>query len=297
MQHTVQDAETWIGQDLVGVDDQPVGTIKDIYLDAATEQPEWLAVKTGRFGGVTFVPIAEATRHGEGLRVPYAASTIASAPSAKPDGQLTQDEEAQLYDHYGLVYGETRSGSGLPEYEDDPIEVPVERVAPVDHAPAPPVPPVQQTPPPPPPPAPEPEPEPVGRDVSGPTTDHAMTRSEEELHVGTAAVPAAKARLRKHIVTEQVQTTVPVQREEVRLEREPITEADADADAAMDGPPISEEEHEVVLHEEEVIVEKRAVPKERVRMDKQVVAGEQTVTDEIRKEQIEVDDAEHRRAG
>jgi uncharacterized protein (TIGR02271 family) len=89
------------------------------------------------------------------------------------------------------------------------------------------------------------------------------------------------------VVTEQVQKTVPVQREEVRLEREPIT--DANVGDAKDGPAISEEEHEVTLHEEEVVVEKRAVPKERVRMDKQTVTEDETVSEEVRKEQIEAE--------
>ena len=80
---------------------------------------------------------------------------------------------------------------------------------------------------------------------------------------------------------------VPVQREEVRVEREPIT--DANIDNATDGPAISEEEHEVTLHAEEPVVEKRAVPKERVRLEKDTVTDEQTVTDEVRKEQIETD--------
>ena len=128
---------------------------------------------------------------------------------------------------------------------------------------------------------------PVGHDTSGPTTDNAMTRSEEEIAVGKREVETGRARLRKYVVTEEVQTTVPVQREEVRLEREPIT--DGNAGAATDGPAISEEEHEVVLHEEEPVVEKRVVPKERVRLDKETVAEERTVTDEVRKEQIEAD--------
>jgi uncharacterized protein (TIGR02271 family) len=127
----------------------------------------------------------------------------------------------------------------------------------------------------------------VGRDVSGPTTDDAMTRSEEELRVGKSQRERGRARLRKYVVTEEVQQTVPVQREEVRVEREPIT--DANVDDAMEGPEISEEEHEVTLHEEEVVTEKRAVPKERVRMSKDKVTGEETVSDEIRKEQIEVE--------
>ena len=63
----------------------------------------------------------------------------------------------------------------------------------------------------------------VGRDTSGPTTDDAMTRSEEELRVGKASRESGRARLRNYVVTEQVQQTVPMQREEVRIEREPFT--------------------------------------------------------------------------
>jgi uncharacterized protein (TIGR02271 family) len=118
-------------------------------------------------------------------------------------------------------------------------------------------------------------------------TDDAMTRSEEELTVGKTQREAGRARLRKYVVTEEVQQTVPVQREEVRVEREPIT--DANAGDAMDGPAISDEEHEIVLHEEQVVTEKRAVPKERVRLDKDVVTDEQTVSEEVRKERIDVD--------
>jgi uncharacterized protein (TIGR02271 family) len=126
-----------------------------------------------------------------------------------------------------------------------------------------------------------------GGDVSGPTTDDAMTRSEEELRVGTAERERGRARLRKYVVTEEVQQTVPVRREEVRVEREPIT--DANVDQALDGPEISEEEHEVVLHEEEPVVEKRAVPKERVRMGKETRTDEAQVSEEVRKERIEAD--------
>ena len=116
-----------------------------------------------------------------------------------------------------------------------------------------------------------------GYDTSGPTTDDAMTRSEEELRVGVAQRERGRARLRKYVVTEQVEQTVPVQREEVRIEREPIT--DANVDKAVSGPEISDEEHEVVLHEEEVVTEKRAVPKERVRMTKDTVTEQETVSE------------------
>jgi uncharacterized protein (TIGR02271 family) len=133
----------------------------------------------------------------------------------------------------------------------------------------------------------------LGMEAAGAGTDDAMTRSEEELRVGTAQRERGRVRLRKYVTTEQRQVTVPVEREEVRVEREPIT--DANIDAAMAGPAISEEEHEVILHEEEPVVEKRTVPKERVRLGKEAVTEEQQVTEEVRKEQIDIDDERRRR--
>jgi uncharacterized protein (TIGR02271 family) len=115
-----------------------------------------------------------------------------------------------------------------------------------------------------------------------------MTRSEEELRVGTTQRERGRVRLRKYVTTEQVQQTVPVQRERVRVEREPIT--DANLDAATSGPEISEAEHEVVLREEEPVVEKRVVPRERMRLDKDTVTDQERVAEEVRKEQIEVQD-------
>ena len=115
-----------------------------------------------------------------------------------------------------------------------------------------------------------------------------MTRSEEELHVGTTARETGRVRLRKYIVTENVTQTVPVKREEVRLEREPIT--DANRDTATAGADLSEEEHEVVLHEEQVDVSKTVVPKERVALGADTVTDEREVSEEVRKEQIEMID-------
>jgi uncharacterized protein (TIGR02271 family) len=132
----------------------------------------------------------------------------------------------------------------------------------------------------------------VGQDTSGPTTDDAMTRSEEELRVGTAQREQGRVRLRKYVTTEQVEQTVPVRRERVRVEREPIT--DANRDAATSGPELSEEEHEVILREEEPVVEKRVVPRERVRLDKDTVTDEERVVEQVRKEQVEVQDEDGR---
>jgi uncharacterized protein (TIGR02271 family) len=249
MTHTESAVAEWRGRNAVDSDGDKIGSIDEIYMDTQTGNPEWLAVKTGMFGSkVSFVPIAEASDADGDVRVPYDKQQVKEAPTAEADGQLSQEEEAALYSHYGLDYSEAHSDSGLPEGQDR---------------------------------------EAVGRDTSGPTTDDAMTRSEEELRVGKTQRESGRARLRKYVVTEQVQQTVPVQREEVRIEREPIT--DANVGDAKAGPAISEEEHEVVLHEEEVVTEKRAVPKERVRLDKETVTEDQTVTEEVRKEQIEAE--------
>ena len=250
----VTEAYDWQGRQIVDVDGDKVGTIEALFRDEHTEQPEWAAVKTGLFGTkLTFVPIESAEPTGEAVRVPFSKDQIKDAPKIDDsDGELSQQEEAELYEHYGMGYGETRSDSGLPEGDPGGGN----RGA-------------------------------VGRDVSGPTTDDAMTRSEEELRVGTADRERGRARLRKYVVTEEVQQTVPVRREEVRVEREPVT--DANVDQALDGSEISEEEHEVVLHEEEPVVEKRTVPKERVRMEKDAVTDEAEISEEVRKERIEAE--------
>jgi len=253
---TVRD---WQGRTMVDPAGGKLGTITDIYLDDETGQPERATVTTGLFGTkATFVALAQTQATGDSVQVPYDQDQVKDAPNMQPDGQLSQDDEAELYRHYGLDYSAHRSDSGLPAGTVDDIQ--------------------DDT---------------VGRDVSGPTTNDAMTRSEEELHVGTQTRERSLARLRKFVTTEQQQVTVPVQREEVRVEREPIT--DANLDAATSGPAISEEEHEVILHEDTPVVEKRVVPRERVRLDEETVTEQRQVGDEVRKEQIEVDDQDQLR--
>ena len=123
--------------------------------------------------------------------------------------------------------------------------------------------------------------------TSGTATDEAMTVSEERLRVGTEKRERGRARLRKYVVTENVTKTVPVRHEEVRVEREPIT--DANVGAAKSGPDIGEEEHEVVLREERPVVEKDVVPTERVRLTKETSTHDETVSGEVRKEQVDTD--------
>ncbi|MET9190514.1 YsnF/AvaK domain-containing protein, partial [Streptomyces tendae] len=117
--------------------------------------------------------------------------------------------------------------------------------------------------------------------------DQAMTRSEEQMHIGVERHESGRARLRKYVVTEEVQQTVPVTHEEVRVVREPIT--DANRDEAMAGPEISEAEHEVTLHAERPVVETETVPVERVRMTTEELTENETVRGQVRKERIEAE--------
>jgi len=297
MATTREDVLSWRGQDMVDNDGDKIGKIDEIYLDQETNEPEWAVVTTGLFGTKqTFVPIADATSTGDGVRLPYEKAQVKDAPKIDPDGKLSQDEERQLYQHYGRDWGnswdtrgtdtdtmttgttttgETREGGGL-ESDRDTLATDRDTTTTgrtdrdfTGEAGGP------------------------GHDTSGPNTDDAITRSEEELRVGTTEREAGRVRLRKYVVEDEVTETVPVRREEVRVEREPIT--DANVGDAMDGPAISEEEHEVVLHEEQAVAEKRAVPKERIRLEKDVETTDETVSDTVRSERVDVDDDQTRR--
>ena len=256
---------------VLSADGDKIGSVGQVYADDADGQPTWVTVKTGLFGtSESFVPLQRARLEGDDIVVPYTKDQVKDAPRVDTDGHLEPTEEDRLYDHYGIgggtqAYTDTTAGrdtdyagtgtaGGFAAADD--------RVAGDDRGT-------------------------VGRDTSGPTTDDAMTRSEERLHVGTEREAAGRARLRKYVTTENVTKTVPVQREEVRIEREPIT--DANRGAAMSGPDISDEEHEVTLHEERPVIEKETVPVERVRLDKDTVTDQVTVDEEVRKERIETD--------
>ena len=234
------------GGDVRTTSGDKIGSIGQIYVDESTGEPSWVTVRTGLFGmSESFVPLEGATDNGKDIMVNYDKDTVKDAPRIDADRQLSPDEEETLYAHYGMT-----SGSGYRDRDKD-----------------------------------------RGRDgdkkghTSGTKTDEAMTVSEERLRVGTEKRESGRAQLRKYVVTENVTQTVPVSHEEVRVEREPIT--DANVGAAKSGPDISEEEHEVVLREERPVVEKDVVPTERVRLNKKTSTHDETVSGEVRKEQVD----------
>ena len=262
---TTQDVQELLanGGTVTEQDGSKIGDIGQVFLDDQTSEPEWVTVKTGMFGGAeSFIPLADATTSGSEIRVPFDKSKVKDAPRVEDsEGHLSPDEETELYRYYGMTYDDSSSADGVADagttsWADNGQD---------DHT-------TQGT---------------VGRDTSGPTTDDAMTRSEEQVHIGTEKVSSGKVRLRKYVVTENVTKTVPVSREEVRVEREPIT--DANRGDAVSGGDLTSEEHEVELTEERVVVDKDVVPVERVKLNKDTVTEEQQVSEEVRKEQIETD--------
>ena len=138
------------------------------------------------------MPLANATREQDEIRVAYDKNRLKDAPSLEPGRELSRDEEARLYQYYGLDYPEPRPDTG-PTYgraSGEPPEPPTPDNADVD-----------------------------ARSAGG--TDDAMTRSEEEVRVDTERRPRERVRLKKYVITEHKTITIPVQREQIRLEREP----------------------------------------------------------------------------
>src|SRR5215212_6162191 len=285
--------QTLIGGTAYTNDGDKIGSIGTVYLDNASGEPAWVTVKTGLFGSnESFVPLDQAEQTGDGIRVPYDKDRVKNAPNIETDRELSEQEEDQLYSYYGLGgsagsaegYASGTTGTTVTERTEDSdrgwgagesgyqtastgtdTDMTTTGTATTGDYTT----------------------RAEGYDTSGPTTDDAMTRSEERVRAGTEKVEAGRARLRKYVVTEQQQVNVPVTREEVRVEREPIT--DGNVGQAMDGPALSEEEHEVVLSEERPVVTTEAVPVERVRLSKDQVQDEQSVTADVRKEVIETE--------
>ena len=277
---TEQNAREVIGTTAYSADGDKLGKVGQLFLDDQTGRPEFVTVNTGLFGTKeTFIPVSDASFSGDRLTLPFAKDKVKDAPNVDAEGgHLDEAEEQRLYQYYGMSYDKSTTDTGYAGGVAGGVDTDRDGVADNDragfvdndrdgvrdnvHATE-------------------------GYDTSGPTTDDAMTRSEESLHVGTTQREAGRVRLRKYVTTEQETHTVPVSKERAVVEREPIT--DANIGDATAGPDLSDEEHEVVLNEEQVVVDKTVTPVERVRLGTETVTEQQTVTEEVRKEHIETD--------
>ncbi|NBH04317.1 PRC and DUF2382 domain-containing protein [Amycolatopsis sp. SID8362] len=268
-----------------------LGKVGTVYLADSTHQPEWITVKTGLFGTKeSFVPLSGAHTDKDGVHVQVDKDAVSDAPRIDADGHLSPEESTQLYQHYGLPVPRTSPDGRMGDRSQgrDPAmggtgrgKAGTDAAGQGKH----------------------------GMDAGGrgkPGMDTAgqgkhgmdtagrgkagegMIRSEERLNVGTEQVETGHVRLRKYVVTEDEQVTVPVRHEEVRVEREPITSAEGEVE-------IGEAEQDVTLHAEKPVVRKETVPVERVRLRTESVTDEETVTGKVRKEQFEVTDDEGKR--
>ena len=119
---SIDTVQSWQGRTMVDPAGDKLGTIDAIYLDNETGQPEWATVTSGMFTAKTaFVPLAQAQDTGDIVQVPYDKQQVTDAPRMEADGSLSQDDEAELYRHYGLEYSEHRADGGLRGRRHDPL--------------------------------------------------------------------------------------------------------------------------------------------------------------------------------
>lgn len=180
----------WRGRTVRDPDGEQIGKLGDLYLDGESDLPAWGSVRTGLFGrNESLVPLdrVEETEDGD-LCVPFAKQEVVDAPHVDPDVALEPDDEVALRRHYGG--GEAMGDQEAARDEDEEAARDEDQGG-------------------------------TREGERGPE----MIRSEEELQTGTTPMqPRERVRIRKVLVTDQVKRTVPVRREEVRLDTDPPRE-------------------------------------------------------------------------
>ncbi|TDE27134.1 PRC and DUF2382 domain-containing protein [Actinomadura sp. 6K520] len=311
-----------MGMSVTDTNGTKVGTIKQVYLNDDSGSPEWVTVHTGWFGmRESFVPLAGTRRNQDALQVPYDKETIKGAPNVDADEHLSHAQIVDLYRHYGVrppggrrtgeqgprqEAGEGRQAAGdeagTPQAGDAadtagtagttgtaPGEAGTQGTAGKAAAAAGTA-------------GMAVRPEKTGRErqamppqperegAEAPMTE--ITRSEEQLRIGTERHESGRVRVHKWVETEMVERTIPVSHEEIRIDREPITGGEPSSAVSL-----SADEQEIILYEERPVVTKETIPVERIRIRTDQVQDEQTVRGEIRKERIEVTREEIPREG
>lgn len=239
------------------VNGDKLGAVNEVYINDTSGQPDFIEVNHGLFGmGSSLVPLRGHTVDGENLRLAFAKDRVEDAPNIDADAHLSREDQANLYAHYGLDSAQDTT-TYEPDYGRDPrVEAGVAGAG-VEAG--------------------------VDRDVD--TTG--VVRSEERLNVDKDRVETGDVRLRKYVVHDTETVEVPVEREEVRVERTPI---DANDPAARrEAGTLGEDEASVTLHEERVNVTKESVPVEKVDLNKETVRSTETVSEDVAKEQVEVE--------
>ncbi|KHE74896.1 hypothetical protein AS25_03575 [Kocuria marina] len=263
---TTFDVNAILSSTAYGSDGDKIGKVEQVFLDDNSGEPTFLTVNTGLFGAKeNFVPVKGARQDGDRVVLPYTKDVIKDAPKVDADQHLSPAEEEELYRYYELNYDDGRTaGTDRDRATAAAGTAGVAGAADRDRAA------VAQD----------------RRDVAATAGDEAsVVRHEERLNVGTQEREAGHARLRKYVVTDHETVDVPVEREEVTVERTPIN----DTNARVDNGTIGEEEVDVTLYEERPVVQKETVAVEEVGLNKQTVQETQRVEADVRKEQVDVE--------
>jgi uncharacterized protein (TIGR02271 family) len=261
---------------------EKIGKVDDLFVDE-TDNPEYIGVKMGFLGmSSTLIPF-EAVSHtddeGQRIEVSISKATAKDGPAFDDDRDITPELEQEVYSYYGLSRSsssEDQSGTYGSYYSEQSTEAGT-----VGSGMS------------------------MGDTESGEFREHALTdegvnqthgddladedelrvqRTEEELAAGTREREAGKLSVRKRVRTDREQIEVPTRHEEVSVERVPVDSETTDAQ-------IGDDQISVPVTEEEVVVEKRPVAKEEVRIRKDVVTDTEVVEEDVRREEVEVDDA------
>ncbi len=254
--------------------DQKIGKVDDLFVDE-NDQPEYIGVKMGFLGTrSTLIPFQMATVDDSRQAIVVATDkeTAKNGPSFDDDREITPEFENEVYSYYGLQqtgstddrgsYAGYSAGPGMAMGDTESGEF-------REHSPA-------------------------EEGVSGEGSDLddrdelRVQRTEEELAAGTREVEAGAMRVRKRVRTDREQIEVPTRREEVSVERVPVSGEATETE-------IGEDEVVVPVTEEEVVVSKRPVAKEEVRIRKDVVEDAEVVEEDVRREEIDVEDETTRR--
>ena len=267
-----------IGSPAYGPDGEKIGTVEHFFTDDRTGAPTWVAVSTGLFGTRhSVVPATDATFADGSVRLPVTKDAVRTAPSVS-DQHLAPEDEALLRQHYRL------DAAGMPQSPDDVTTHDLSRLPTdaeasslhqdtldTDRA------------------ATRGETVPVAA-VPPPPAEGAMTRSEEQLRVTLQRYAAKRVRVVKYVVTEEVTVTVPVRREEIRIEEVPLdADASTSAAGAVDTLAPAGLPEVIVLHAERPVVGTEVVPVERVRLSTELVTEHVQVRDTVRRERVDVD--------
>jgi uncharacterized protein (TIGR02271 family) len=299
-----------IGSAAYGPDGEKIGTVEHFFTDDRTGAPTWVAVSTGLFGTRhSVVPATEATFTEGTVRLPVTKEAVRTAPSVS-DQHLDPEAEALLRQHYGLDAGTTTAGTttagtttgesaagttpaagttsaagttAAPSGDDattrDLSQLPADSggggmpqdTVDIDRAAA------------------RDATVPVAAVPTPPSRDGAMTRSEEQLRVAIERYAAKRVRVVKYVVTEEVQITVPIRREEIRIEEVPLDDAATGTAGDLDAVGTGGLPETIVLHTERPVVSTEVVPVERVRLHTEWVQEQQQVHDQVRRELVDVD--------